>query len=89
LARADSAAEIEEVAADKGYHKLETLAEFAAAQYRTYIPRRNSLRTHVDGENRRSKSGRTGNNRRRVRAGGQAFAAAAEREGGAEFRARL
>jgi transposase len=38
LARAGSEADIEEVAADKGYHKVETLADCADDGLRTYIP---------------------------------------------------
>jgi Transposase domain (DUF772)/Transposase DDE domain len=38
LARAGSAAAIEEVAADRGYHKAETLAACADEGLRTYIP---------------------------------------------------
>jgi transposase len=38
LARAGSEADIEEVAADKGYHKVETLADCADEGLRTYIP---------------------------------------------------
>ena len=38
LIRAGSAADIEEVVADKGYHKNETLAECTTAGWRTYIP---------------------------------------------------
>ncbi len=38
LARAGSDADIEEVATDKGYHKVETLADCADEGLRTYIP---------------------------------------------------
>src|SRR5262245_1068656 len=38
LLRAGSATEIANVAADKGYHKTETLADCDAAGWRTYIP---------------------------------------------------
>jgi transposase len=38
LLRADSAAAIEEVVTDRGYHKVETLVECAGAPVRTYIP---------------------------------------------------
>jgi len=38
LARAGSGADIEEVAADKSYHKVGTLAGCAADGLRTYIP---------------------------------------------------
>lgn len=38
LAHAESEAEIEEVATDKGYHKVETLADCADEGLRTYIP---------------------------------------------------
>jgi transposase len=50
LARAGSAAAIEEVVADKGYHKVETLADCADAGWRTYIPepRRTKRRVWAD-----------------------------------------
>ena len=67
LARADSAAEIEEVAADKGYHKLETLAEFAEAQYRTYIPEAEQPYEHTWMEKPPEQERAYRNNRRRVR----------------------
>ena len=44
LLRAGSQQEIEEAAADKGYHKAELLATCAAAGVRTYIPERLSKR---------------------------------------------
>jgi transposase len=47
LARADSDAVIEEVAADKGYHRLDVLADFAEADYRTYIPEPDLAHDHV------------------------------------------
>jgi transposase len=50
LARAGSETDIEEVAADKGYHKVETLAGCAAEGLRTYIPepRRTKRRAWTD-----------------------------------------
>lgn len=47
LLRAGSEQAIEEVVADKGYHKLETLAETAEAGYRTYIPEAEQPHDHV------------------------------------------
>jgi transposase len=47
LIRAESEAEIEEVTADKGYHKIETLADFAEAEYRTYIPEPEQKHDHT------------------------------------------
>ena len=47
LARADSAAQIDEVATDKGYHKIETLADLAEAEYRTYIPEQEQPHGHT------------------------------------------
>jgi len=67
LARADSAAEIEEVAADKGYHKLETLAEFAAAECRTYIPEAEQPYQHTWTDKPPEQERAYRNNRRRVR----------------------
>jgi transposase len=67
LARAGSDAFAEEVIADKGYHKAQTLAECAAYDLRTYIPERRERRP------RRWKDKPTGwrdafhANRRRVR----------------------
>lgn len=47
LARAGSAAEIEEIAADKGYHRLDVLADLAAVDYRTYTPEPEQTHDHV------------------------------------------
>jgi transposase len=66
LARADSAADIEEVAADKGYHKVETLAEFAEAEHRTYIPEREQPHDHVWTDKPAEQEQAYRNNRRRV-----------------------
>ena len=67
LARAGSEAEIEEVAADKGYHKVETLADCADEGLRTYIPepKRNQERVWTDKPAGWEAAYR--NNRRRVR----------------------
>jgi transposase len=69
LARADSDAVIEEVAADKGYHRLDVLADFAAADYRTYIPEPDLVHEHVwtDKPAEQQKAYRA--NRRRTRGG--------------------
>lgn len=66
LLRAGSEQEIEEAAADKGYHKVELLATCAAAGVRTYIPERISKRrvwTNKPAEQERAFRA----NRRRVR----------------------
>jgi transposase len=47
LVRAESEAKPEEVAADKGYHKIETLADMAEQGYRTYIPEREQVHDHT------------------------------------------
>jgi transposase len=67
LIRAESEAQIQEAAADKGYHKTETLAECVAAGVRTYIPeeRRQQQRVWVDKPAAWEKAYR--DNRRRVR----------------------
>jgi transposase len=67
LARADSEAEIEEVAADKAYHKLETLADFAAAGQRTYIPEAELPNPHTWLDKPAEQERVYRNNRRRVR----------------------
>jgi transposase len=66
LVRADSRADIEEVAADKGYHKLETLADFAAGSYRTYIPEREQSNDHTWTDKPADYQQAYRNNRRRV-----------------------
>ena len=66
LVRAGSEAEVEEVAADKGYHKAETLAECAAWEVRTYIPEpKRKTRTWTDKPDAWRRA--TAANRRRVR----------------------
>ena len=67
LARADSDATIEEVAADKGYHKTETLADFAAADYRTYIPEPEQVYEHVWTDKPEGQERAYRNNRRRTK----------------------
>jgi transposase len=47
LARAGSETDIEEVAADKGYHKAETLADCADEGLRTYIPEQQRTKERV------------------------------------------
>ena len=69
LARADSAAEIEEVAADKGYHRLDVLADFAAADYRTYIPEPELAHDHVWTDKPAGQEKAYRANRRRTRGG--------------------
>ena len=61
--------EIEEAAADKGYHKAETLADCATVGVRTYIPegRRTQRRVWADKPPEWEKAYRA--NRRRVRGG--------------------
>jgi transposase len=66
LVRAESEIEVEEVVADKGYHKAETLAECHEWGWRTYIPEpKRNKRTWTD----KPESWRvaTGANRRRVK----------------------
>jgi transposase len=67
LARADNPAEIEGVAADKSYHKLETLADFAGAGYRTYIPETEQPYQHTWADKPPEQERAYRNNRRRVR----------------------
>jgi len=66
LARAETEVEIEEVTADKGYHKVESLAAFAAADYRTYIPEREQPHHHVWTDKAPEQEHAYRNNRRRV-----------------------
>jgi hypothetical protein len=67
LARADSDAEIEEVAADKGYHKIETLTDLAETEYRTYIPEADQPHDHTWTDKPAEQERAYRNNRRRVR----------------------
>jgi transposase len=67
LARAESDATIEEVAADKGYHKLETLADVAAADYRSYVPEPEQPYQHTWADKPAGQERAYRNNRRRVR----------------------
>jgi transposase len=66
LARAGSAAQIEEAAADKGYHKIEMLADFAEAEYRTYIPEPEQPHNHTWTDKPAEQQQAYRNNRRRV-----------------------
>jgi len=66
LIRAETEAEIQEVVADKGYHKLENLAEFAEAPYRTYIPEAEQVHDHVWTDKPAEQQQAYRNNRRRV-----------------------
>lgn len=47
LARAGSASGIDEVVADKGYHRLDVLEELKDEGYRTYIPEPEQVHDHV------------------------------------------
>jgi transposase len=67
LARADSDVAIEEVATDKGYHKMETLADFAEADYRTYIPEAEQPHNHTWTDKPAEQEQAYRNNRQRVR----------------------
>src|SRR5262249_30040526 len=67
LARADSEVAIEDVAADKGYHKLQTLADFAATGQRTYIPEPELPNRHTWPDKPAEYERAYRNNRRRVR----------------------
>lgn len=66
LIRADSKAQIEEVTADKGYHKIETLADFAEAEYRTYIPEADHKTEHTWTDKPAEQETAYRNNRRRT-----------------------
>jgi transposase len=66
LARAASEAKIKEVAADKGYHKVKTLADFAEAEYRTYIPEREQPHDHTWADKPAEQERAYRSNRRRV-----------------------
>jgi transposase len=67
LARAESAAEIKEAVADKGYHKAEALAECAALGVRTYIPEAERPQQRVWTDKPEGQERAYRNNRRRVR----------------------
>jgi len=67
LIRAGSAAQIEEVTTDKGYHKIETLADFAEKEYRTYIPEPEQKTEHVWTDKSAEQETAYRNNRRRTR----------------------
>ena len=67
LARAGSEAVIEDVTTDKGYHKMETLAELAEADYRTYIPEPDGVYEHTWTDKPEGQERGYRNNRRRVR----------------------
>jgi transposase len=69
LARADSKAQIEEVATDTGYHKIETVADFAEAEYRTYIPEPDQTYDHTWTDKPAGQEQAYRNNRRRVLGG--------------------
>jgi transposase len=67
LARTESAASIQEIVTDKGYHKLETLEELAAQEYRTYIPEPEQVHEH-DWKDKPAEQERAyRNNRRRMK----------------------
>jgi len=67
LVRAGSDAQIEDVAADKGYHKIETVADFAGAEYRTYIPEAQQPHRHTWTDKPAEQERAYRANRRRVR----------------------
>ncbi len=67
LARADSEVVIEEAAADKGYHKIETLADLADAGARTYIPEPEQTHDHKWTDKPAEQKRAYRNNRRRIR----------------------
>jgi len=67
LARADSGAEIKDGTADKSYHKIETVAEFTEAEYRTYIPEAEPTYEHTWADKLPGQERAYRNNRRRVR----------------------
>lgn len=65
LERAEAGVEIQEVVADKGYHKAQTLSTCAAAGWRTYIPEAKRQRRWTDKPPPWQRAYRA--NRRRVR----------------------
>jgi transposase len=67
LARAESDARIEEIATDKGYHKLDTLEELAGQEYRTYIPEPEQKYGHNWQDKSAEQERAYRNNRRRVK----------------------
>jgi transposase len=67
LVRAGSEAEVEEAAADKGYHKIETLADMAETGYRTYIPEPEQPYEHTWTDKPAEQQRAYRNNRRRTR----------------------
>jgi transposase len=67
LVRAGSETDIEEVAADKGYHKVETLADCADEGLRTYIPEPKRTKERVWTNKPAAWEGAYRGNRRRVR----------------------
>jgi transposase len=66
LARAGSETDIEEVATDKGYHKIETLADCADEGLRTYIPEPKRTKERVWTDKPADWEAVYRNNRRRV-----------------------
>jgi len=66
LVRAGSETDIEEVAADKGYHKVEALADCAGGGLRSYIPEPQRTRERVWTDKPASWEAAYRNNRRRV-----------------------
>jgi transposase len=67
LIRTESEARIQEIATDKGYHKLETLQELAAQDYRTYIPEPEQAHEHSWQDKPAEQERAYRNNRRRVK----------------------
>ena len=66
LAAAECEQSIEEVAADKGYHRLDVLDDFAEADYRTYIPEPEQPHDHTWTDKPETQERAYRNNRRRV-----------------------
>ena len=58
---------IEEIATDKGYHRLDLLADFAEAEYRTYIPEPEQKYDHTWPDKPEEQQRAYRNNRRRTR----------------------
>jgi transposase len=67
LARAGTETDVEEVVADKGYHKAETLADCADEGLRTYIPEPGRTKGRVWADKPAGWEAAYRNNRRRVR----------------------
>jgi transposase len=66
LVRANSDAELKDVACDKGYHKVETIAQFTEAELKTYIPEAEQVYEHTWQDKPPEQERAYRNNRRRT-----------------------